>query len=69
MQGELGLEKFLRGKLKETWGEYEVELIGFQNKTKLIKGWDDLFVQCKDDQGALQAMKASPYYKVSWCIR
>lgn len=36
------LEEFLRN-IKETWEQYELELVKYQNKCKLIKGWDELF--------------------------
>jgi dynein heavy chain 1 len=62
-QGEKALEEFLK-QIKETWQSYELELVNYQNKTKLIKGWDDLFTQAKDHITNLAQMKMSPYYKV-----
>lgn len=62
-QGEMALEMFL-AQLRETWGTYEVELIAYQNTTRLVRGWDDLFSRLKEHQASLQAMKLSPYYKV-----
>lgn len=41
-RGELILEEFLRG-IKEVWAKYELELIKYQTKCKLIRGWDELF--------------------------
>ncbi|CAJ0934299.1 unnamed protein product, partial [Mesorhabditis belari] len=61
-QGELALEEFLK-QLREFWQTYEVELINYQNKTRLIKGWDELFNKLKEHQNSLAAMKLSPYYK------
>ncbi|OUC44960.1 hypothetical protein D917_08728 [Trichinella nativa] len=62
-QGELALEEFLK-QLREFWQTYELELINYQNKTKLIRGWDDLFNKLKEHINSLNAMKLSPYYKV-----
>uniref|UniRef100_A0A7E4ZT92 Dynein heavy chain, cytoplasmic n=1 Tax=Panagrellus redivivus TaxID=6233 RepID=A0A7E4ZT92_PANRE len=61
-QGELALEEFLK-QVREYWQNFEVELIGYQNKTRLIRGWDDLFNKLKEHMNSLAAMKLSPYYK------
>ncbi|CEF66963.1 Dynein heavy chain, cytoplasmic [Strongyloides ratti] len=61
-QGEMALEEFLK-QVREFWQDFEVELINYQNKTKLIKGWDDLFNKLKEHMNSLAAMKLSPYYK------
>ncbi len=39
-------------------------MVNYQNKTRLIKGWDDLFSKVKEHINSLSAMKLSPYYKV-----
>ncbi|KAJ3049329.1 hypothetical protein HK097_009672, partial [Rhizophlyctis rosea] len=62
-QGEMALEEFLK-QVKETWSTYEIELVQYQNKCRLIKGWDDLFAKCGENLNSLVAMKHSPYYKV-----
>ncbi|KAJ2028640.1 dynein heavy chain, partial [Coemansia sp. S610] len=62
-QGEMALEEFL-GQIRETWTGYVLELIPYQGKCRLIKGWDDVFAKCSEQSSALAAMKASPYYKV-----
>ncbi|KAI9501195.1 dynein heavy chain [Coemansia spiralis] len=62
-QGEMALEEFL-GQIRETWTGYVLELVPYQNKCRLIKGWDELFAKCSEQLSALTAMKASPYYKV-----
>lgn len=41
-QGELALEEFLK-QVREFWSVYELELVNYQRKCKLIRGWDDLF--------------------------
>uniref|UniRef100_A0AC35TT30 DHC_N1 domain-containing protein n=1 Tax=Rhabditophanes sp. KR3021 TaxID=114890 RepID=A0AC35TT30_9BILA len=61
-QGEMALEEFLR-QVREYWQSYEVELVNYQNKTRLIKGWDELFNKLKEHMNSLAAMKLSPYYK------
>jgi dynein heavy chain 1 len=62
-QGEMALEEFLK-QVKEYWTAYSVELVNYQNKCRLIKGWDDLFGKCAEHLNSLSAMKHSPYYKV-----
>ena len=61
-QGELALEEFLR-QVRETWHNYSLELVNYQNKCRLIRGWDDLFTKCSENLNSLQAMRHSPYYK------
>ena len=62
-QGEMALEQYLN-QVKESWQNYEVELINYQNKCKLIRGWDDLFTKLKDHLNSVSQMRLSPYYKV-----
>ncbi|ORZ40908.1 dynein heavy chain [Catenaria anguillulae PL171] len=62
-QGEMGLEEYLR-QVKETWTNYSLELVNYQNKCRLVKGWDDLFSVCSEHLNSLQAMRMSPYYRV-----
>ncbi|KAG6366173.1 hypothetical protein INS49_000349 [Diaporthe citri] len=61
-QGEMALEEFLR-QVKEDWTNYHLELVNYQNKCRLIRGWDELFAKCSENLNSLQAMKHSPYYK------
>ena len=61
-QGEMALEEFLK-QVKETWQFYELDLVNYQNKCKLIKGWDDLFNKLKENITQVAAMKLSPYYR------
>lgn len=61
-QGEMALEEFLK-QVKETWNSYQLDLVPYQNKCRLIRGWDDLFAKCSENLNSLQAMKHSPYYK------
>ncbi|GAA5943977.1 hypothetical protein JCM3775_004729 [Rhodotorula graminis] len=62
-QGEMALEEFLK-QVKETWTSYTLDLVNYQNKTRLVRGWDDLFTKCGENLNSLTAMKLSPYYKV-----
>jgi dynein heavy chain 1 len=41
-QGEGVLEFFL-GQVSDRWMKQELELVLFQNRTRLIRGWDELF--------------------------
>ena len=59
-QGEMALEEFLK-QVKETWNTYELDLINYQNKCRIIRGLDDLF---KENISQDAAMKLSPFYKV-----
>lgn len=62
-QGEMALEEFLK-QVKETWSNYQLDLVNYQSKCRLIRGWDDLFSKCSENLNSLQAMRHSPYYKV-----
>ncbi|KAG8627876.1 hypothetical protein KVT40_003749 [Elsinoe batatas] len=62
-QGEMALEEFLR-QVRDTWQNYTLDLVSYQTKCRLIRGWDDLFAKCSENLNSLQAMKHSPYYKV-----
>jgi dynein heavy chain 1, cytosolic len=61
-QGENGLGEYLK-QVDELMQTLTIELISFQNKTKVIKGWDDLFNNLKENIQSLTAMRQSPYYK------
>lgn len=61
-QGEMALEIFL-GEVRDRWEKQELELVLFQSRTRLIRGWDDLFATLDDHIGGLALMKSSPYYR------
>ncbi|KAI9803379.1 MAG: hypothetical protein M1833_000898 [Piccolia ochrophora] len=61
-QGEMALEEFLK-QVRETWANYSLDLVNYQNKCRLIRGWDELFAKCSENLNSLQAMRHSPYYK------
>lgn len=52
--------------IREVWNTYELDLVNYQNKCRLIRGWDDLFNKVKEHINSVSAMKLSPYYKVKW---
>ncbi|KAI5123747.1 hypothetical protein M0805_000339 [Coniferiporia weirii] len=62
-QGEMALEEYIK-QVKEIWTSYVLDLVNYQNKCRLIRGWDDLFTKCSENLNSLTAMKLSPYYKV-----
>ncbi|KAJ3563761.1 hypothetical protein NP233_g8731 [Leucocoprinus birnbaumii] len=62
-QGEMALEEYIK-QVKEIWTNYALDLVNYQNKCRLIRGWDDLFNKCHENLNSLTAMKLSPYYKV-----
>jgi len=66
-QGEMALEEFLK-QVREAWQNYELDLVPYQGRTKLIRGWDDLFNKLKEHINSIHAMKLSPYYKVQFEI-
>ena len=61
-QGELALEEFVK-QVRDTWQNYSLDLVNYQNKIRLIRGWDDLFTKCSENLNSLQAMRHSPYYR------
>ena len=62
-RGEAILENFINN-IKEIWETREVELVKYQTKCKLIKGWDDLFALVDEHMNNINSMKMSPYYKI-----
>lgn len=60
--GEMVLENML-AKVKEVWLPREFELVRYQGKCNLIKGWDEMFEQLDEDLNNLQSMKLSQYYR------
>ena len=62
-QGEMALEQFLSD-LRDEWTSAQLELVDYQNKTSLIRGWEDLFSKLEDHLSSLSSMKQSPYFKI-----
>ena len=54
--------------VRDVWQSYELELVNYQNKCRIIRGWDDLFTKVKEHINSVSAMKLSPYYKVHWVV-
>ena len=61
-QGEMALEEFIKG-TDAKWTDMELELVNYQNKVRLIRGWDDLFTALGENLSSLQSMRLSPYFK------
>lgn len=61
-KGENVLERML-AKVKERWLPRELELVRYQGKCNLIKGWDEMFDFLDEDLNNLSSMKLSQYYK------
>lgn len=61
-QGEMALEVFL-SQVRERWMKQELELVLYQNRVRLIRGWDNLFTGLDDHMGGLVLMRSSPYYR------
>lgn len=62
-QGEMALEEFLR-QIRDYWSEYQLDLANYQNKSRLIRGWDELFAKLDENLTSLSSMKQSPYFAV-----
>ena len=62
-QGELGLEQFIK-QTAEFWKEYSLDLVMYQKKTHLVRGWDVMFDKLNENLNSFASMKQSPYYKV-----
>lgn len=61
-QGEMALEVFLN-QVRDRWMKQELDLVLYQNRVRLIKGWDVLFGTLDDHMGGLVLMRSSPYYR------
>jgi dynein heavy chain 1 len=61
-QGELVLENMLK-KIKGFWMEEKFVMSKYQNKTMLIKGWDEMMTRAEEDIGQLTSMKLSQHFK------
>ena len=61
-QGEMAIEIFL-SEVRDRWMKQELDLVLYQNRIRLIRGWDDLFTGLDDHTGGLVLMRSSPYYR------
>ena len=62
-QGEMAVEECFKN-YEDTWSQFPVELVNYQNKCRLIRGFDTILEKCSEHIASLTAMKHSPYYKV-----
>ncbi|KAJ3372368.1 hypothetical protein HDU91_003796, partial [Kappamyces sp. JEL0680] len=60
-QGEMALEEFLK-QVRSYWSGYSFEFVNFQNKCRLVKGWDDMMNKAQEHLVALGAMKNSAHF-------
>lgn len=49
-------------KIEEEWSSITLEVFNYEDKCRLVKNWDVLLDQCKNDVNTLATMKNSPYY-------
>ena len=61
--GEMALEEFLR-ELSDYWDNLELDLVNYQDKCRLIRGWDELFLKLDEHTNQLLSMRQSPFFKV-----
>ena len=61
--GQLVLESYIK-KSKDFWGSYELEMVRYKDKCKLIRGWDDMFTILDEHINSFQSMSNSPYYNI-----
>ncbi|RLN69358.1 hypothetical protein BBJ29_000235 [Phytophthora kernoviae] len=62
-QGEMALDEFLR-QVSDYWTNYQLDLVNYQNRCRVIRGWDEMFAKLDEHLNSLTSMKQSPYYRV-----
>ncbi|TMW64824.1 hypothetical protein Poli38472_008991 [Pythium oligandrum] len=62
-QGEMALDEFLR-QTSDYWTSYRLDLVNYQNRCRIIRGWDEMFAKLEEHLNSLASMKQSPYYRV-----
>ncbi|TDH68981.1 hypothetical protein CCR75_000940 [Bremia lactucae] len=62
-QGEMALDEFLR-QLSDFWTNYQLDLVNYQNRCRVVRGWDEMFAKLDEHLNSLSSMKQSPYYRV-----
>ena len=60
-QGELVLDNMLK-EIREYWNYEEFQLGNYQDKCKLIKGWDDILTKIEDDLGQIDSTKGTKHF-------
>lgn len=51
-----------RVQVREDWQSRDLELVSYQGRTQLVKGWDALFSKLEEHLNGLQSMRASPHF-------
>jgi dynein heavy chain 1, cytosolic len=62
-QGEMALDEFLR-QVSDYWSNFQLDLVNYQNRCRIIRGWDEMFAKLEEHLNSLASMKQSPYYRV-----
>ncbi|CAI5743819.1 unnamed protein product [Peronospora destructor] len=62
-QGEMALDEFLR-QVSDYWTNYQLDLVNYQNRCRVIRGWDEVFAKLDEHLNSLSSMKQSPHYRV-----
>ncbi|KAF1777758.1 P-loop containing nucleoside triphosphate hydrolase [Phytophthora cactorum] len=50
--------------LSDYWTNYQLDLVNYQNRCRVIRGWDEMFAKLDEHLNSLSSMKQSPYYRV-----
>ncbi|KAG5186150.1 dynein heavy chain [Tribonema minus] len=61
-QGEMALEEYLR-QVRDAWGAFSLDLVSYQGRVRLIRGWDTMFALLDEHLTGLANMKQSPYFR------
>lgn len=48
--------------MREDWQGRELELVSYQGRIQLVKGWDSIFSRLEEHLNGLQSMRASPHF-------
>lgn len=48
--------------VREDWQGRELELVSYQGRIQLVKGWDAVFSRLEEHLNGLQSMRASPHF-------
>lgn len=51
-----------RNQVREDWQGRELELVSYQGRIQLVKGWDAVFSRLEEHLNGLQSMRASPHF-------
>lgn len=48
--------------VRDDWQSRELELVSYQGRIQLVKGWDAVFSRLEEHLNGLQSMRASPHF-------